>query len=141
MEADPLYLRAIEIGEKTLGPDHPDLAIRLNNRAVLLESQGKYDEIGPLYERFLAIREKALGPDHPAVATALNNWAGLLSAQVRAVRICKNVLVVPDGCYRARESSMRLNLSVFALHIEIGETSLGPYHPDGAVWLNNRAGL
>ena len=25
-EADPLYLRAIEIGEKTLGPDHPALA-------------------------------------------------------------------------------------------------------------------
>ena len=38
-EADPLYLRAIEIGEKTLGPDHPDLATRLNNRAWLLKKQ------------------------------------------------------------------------------------------------------
>ena len=35
-EADPLYLRVIEIGEKTLGPNHPDLATRLNNRAGLL---------------------------------------------------------------------------------------------------------
>ena len=38
-KADPLYLRAIEIGEKTLGPDHPDLATRLNNRAELLRAQ------------------------------------------------------------------------------------------------------
>ena len=38
-EADPLYLRAIEIGEKTLGPDFPDLAAMLNNRAVLLKAQ------------------------------------------------------------------------------------------------------
>ncbi|CAN0356259.1 unnamed protein product, partial [Ectocarpus fasciculatus] len=38
-EADPLYLRAIEIGERTLGADHPDLATRLNNRAGLLEKQ------------------------------------------------------------------------------------------------------
>lgn len=38
-EADLLYLRAIDIGEKTLGPDHPDLAVRLNNRALLLKKQ------------------------------------------------------------------------------------------------------
>ena len=38
-EADPLYLRAIEIGEKTLGPDHPDLATLLKNRARLLQQQ------------------------------------------------------------------------------------------------------
>lgn len=30
-EADPFYLRAIEIGETTLGPDHPSVATRLNN--------------------------------------------------------------------------------------------------------------
>ena len=35
-EADPLYLRAVAIGEKTLGPDHPTLATTLNNRAGLL---------------------------------------------------------------------------------------------------------
>lgn len=35
-EADLLYLRAIEIGEKALGPDHPDLATWLSNRALVL---------------------------------------------------------------------------------------------------------
>ena len=38
-EAKPLYERAIAIGEKTLGPDHPNVATLLNNLAGLLSSQ------------------------------------------------------------------------------------------------------
>lgn len=34
-----MYVRAVKIGEKVLGPLHPDLATRLNNRAVLLTKQ------------------------------------------------------------------------------------------------------
>ncbi|CAN0574065.1 unnamed protein product, partial [Ectocarpus sp. 12 AP-2014] len=43
--------------EKVLGPNHPNVASDLNNRAVLLESQGKYAEAQPLFERALAIRK------------------------------------------------------------------------------------
>ncbi|CAN0605829.1 unnamed protein product, partial [Ectocarpus sp. 12 AP-2014] len=35
-QADPLYLRAIEIWEAALGPNHPEVASGLNNRAGLL---------------------------------------------------------------------------------------------------------
>ena len=38
-EADRLYLRCIKIEERTLGPDHPELAVSLNNRAGLLRRQ------------------------------------------------------------------------------------------------------
>ena len=38
-EAQPLYRKAIEIGEKTLGKDHPDVATRYNNLADLLQEQ------------------------------------------------------------------------------------------------------
>lgn len=38
-EADPLYLRAIEIRERVLGADHPDLAISLSTRGQLLRAQ------------------------------------------------------------------------------------------------------
>lgn len=34
-----MYIRAIEIGESTLGPFHADLAVRLYHRATLLEKQ------------------------------------------------------------------------------------------------------
>lgn len=38
-EADALYLRAIEVLEKALGPDHAWLAIGLNNRANVTRDQ------------------------------------------------------------------------------------------------------
>lgn len=38
-EAEPLYVRATEILEKALGPEHPNVATPLNNRAWLLRAQ------------------------------------------------------------------------------------------------------
>ncbi len=71
------------IDEKALGPDHPGVAIGLNNLAALYGAQGRYAEAEPLYKRALAIVEKALGPEHPHVATSLENYAALLRATGR----------------------------------------------------------
>jgi hypothetical protein len=38
--AVPVALRALAIHEKALGPDHPDVAISLNNLAALYQSRG-----------------------------------------------------------------------------------------------------
>ena len=38
-EADPLLVRAIEIQENALGPDHPSLANSLGTRAMVLQAQ------------------------------------------------------------------------------------------------------
>lgn len=38
-EADLHYIRATDIAETALGPGHPSVALVLNNRALLLESQ------------------------------------------------------------------------------------------------------
>ena len=43
-EALPLYDRSLKIREKTYGPDHPDVAQSLNNRALLLSSMGRFEE-------------------------------------------------------------------------------------------------
>ncbi|CAN0580879.1 unnamed protein product, partial [Laminaria digitata] len=99
-EAGPLPQRALAIGVKVYGPDHPRVGVLLNNRAGLLSIcssaflalttflllfyatfQGKNEEAGRLCERSLAIREKAVGPDHPDVARLLNNRALLLWSQ------------------------------------------------------------
>src|SRR5262249_42277990 len=82
-DAEPVYKRALAIQEKTLGPDHPDVATSLNNLADLYEDQGRYAEAEPLFQRSLAIWEKELGPDRPNVATSLNNLAKLYDAQSR----------------------------------------------------------
>ncbi len=64
-EAEPLARRALEIDEKVLGPEHPEVAVRLNVLALLYKDQGREAEAEPLFKRALAISDKALGPEHP----------------------------------------------------------------------------
>eukprot|EP00903_Cladosiphon_okamuranus_P006199 g6096.t1 len=118
-EADPLLVRAIEIKERALGPDHPSLATSLGTRATVLEAQGKYDEADRLYVRCIEIRERALGPDHPELAVSLNNRAELLQEQGK------------------HDEADRL----YVRCIEVEERALGPDHLEVAVTLNNRAVL
>ena len=62
---------ALQLAEKTLGPDHPDVATCLNNLATLLLSRSLRGGPGSLSS--VRWRDgKALGPDHPDVAAALN---------------------------------------------------------------------
>lgn len=68
----------LAIREKTLGPEHPDTALTLNNLAMLYSNQGKYEEAVPLYQRALAISEKALGPEHPNTIVIRKNYTNLL---------------------------------------------------------------
>src|SRR6266511_1830471 len=69
--------RALEIRERRLGPDHPDVSQAINSLATLHYYKGEYTKAEPLYQRALAIREKSLGPGHPDVASSLNNLARL----------------------------------------------------------------
>src|SRR5215510_12710182 len=74
-EALPLIQRAIELREKTLGPDHRDLASALNGLAIIYDIKSEYAKSEALYQRALRIIEKALGPDNPEVLGILNNLA------------------------------------------------------------------
>ena len=85
------------IFEKAFGPEHPDLAINLNNLGNLYRAQGRYSEAEALSKRSLAIAEKALGPEHPDVGESLNNLAELYHAQGRyaeALPLMKRALVI-----------------------------------------------
>ena len=57
------FERALEIEEKVLGPDHTDVAMGLNNLAVVRKKLGDYKGALPLYERALAIWRAALGDE------------------------------------------------------------------------------
>ena len=67
-----------------LGPEHPDLAVTLNNLAVLCKSQGDYQQAEAMYRRALAILEKAFDPHHPKVISCRKNFAAL--RRFRAVK-------------------------------------------------------
>ena len=77
--AEPLYRRALEVQERTLGSEHPDTLRGLNNLALVLMQEGDYAGAEPLYRRALEASERVLGPEHPATLTSVNNLAGLLN--------------------------------------------------------------
>ena len=57
-DAESLYEKALAIREKTLGGNHPFVAVSLDNLANLYYQQGRLDEAEPLYMRALDIREQ-----------------------------------------------------------------------------------
>jgi CHAT domain-containing protein len=69
--------RAVAIKERTLAPDHPELATSLIDLGVQRALSGDPVSAEPLLERALAIREAAFGPDHASVAAALQSLGGL----------------------------------------------------------------
>jgi tetratricopeptide (TPR) repeat protein len=74
------YERALAIDEAVYGPDHPQVAIRVNNLGLVLRDLGELAGARAAYERALAIDEAVYGPDHPQVATDVNNLGGVLRA-------------------------------------------------------------
>jgi len=118
-DAIPIAQQVLAIREKARGRDHPDVAIALNNLALLYDNQGRYADAESLYHRSLVIWEKALGRDHPDVALALSNLAGLYDKQ---------------GRYAEAEPLYQRSLAIW-------EKALGGDHPDVALALNNLAGL
>ncbi len=49
-EAVPHWQKALELSEREFGPDHPNVAIDLNNLAALYYVQGRYAEAEPLHK-------------------------------------------------------------------------------------------
>jgi tetratricopeptide (TPR) repeat protein len=72
-KALPLYQRALEIREKLLGPQHPDVATTLNNLAELYYHTERYEEALSLLERSLKIFESKLGPANQNFKTTEQN--------------------------------------------------------------------
>ncbi|MEP0881380.1 tetratricopeptide repeat protein [Trichocoleus sp. ST-U3] len=118
-EAEPLFLQAIDILQKSLSTDHLRIATSLNNLAGLYYYQGRYSEAEPLYLQALDIHQKSLPADHPDIAKGLNNLAGLYKFQ---------------GRYSEAEP-------LYLQALDIHQKSLPADHPSIATYLNNLAGL
>lgn len=111
--------RALDLAEKSFGPDHLNVALSLNNLALMYKTKKQFADAEPLYKRSLMIRENAMGPDHSSVAESLNNLAELYSDQ---------------GKFAIAEP-------LYERSLEIWEKNLGPDHPHVATSLENIADL
>ncbi len=61
-QALPFAEKALRLGERMFGPDHPEVTRGFNDLGELYRLQGSYAEAEPLLKRALAIYEKPLGP-------------------------------------------------------------------------------
>jgi hypothetical protein len=58
----------VSIDEKNRGPNHPNVAIRLDNLAGLLLDTNRLSDTELLYPRPPAINEREYCPDHPTAS-------------------------------------------------------------------------
>jgi hypothetical protein len=85
-EAEQLFRRALANDEANLGPDHPNVALRLVNLASLLQGTNRLDEAAPLFIRALAIFENSFGAQHPHSASLRESLAALGVAPAPAIK-------------------------------------------------------
>src|SRR6266498_944758 len=160
-EALQLVERSLEIRERLLGPDHPDVATAINSLAILHRQKGQYAKAEQLCRRSLAIRESALGPDHPHVADSLNNLASIYYNQgdfPKADLLFRRALMIREKALGPSHLDVAQSLSnLIVLYRDTGEYAkaaplsqralaifeerLGPEHLDVAQALNNTASL
>ena len=51
--------KALQAAQRTMGPEHPSVAMSLNNLATFYYAQGQYAQAEPLHKRSLEIYKKA----------------------------------------------------------------------------------
>jgi tetratricopeptide (TPR) repeat protein len=157
--ASTALAEALRIRERLLAPEHPDVAVSLNNLALLLHDTNRPSEAEPLFRRALAIDEKSYGPDHPHVANDLNSLAELLRDTNRlsgAEPLFRRALAIYEKSYGPDHPEVAIVLGNLALLLQdtnrlseaeplfrralaIDEKSYGPDHPTVATDLNNLA--
>ena len=71
--ARTLYGRALAIQERVLGRHHADVAMTVNNLAVLERDEGNLDRAAALFRRALVTFVRALGARHPHAILARAN--------------------------------------------------------------------
>lgn len=118
-QAEQLIRRALQLNEQHFGPEHPEVAISLNNLANVLANTGRLVEALPLQIRACNITEARAGELSPILGNQVNNLGTLFGDL---------------GYFKQAGTFVRLALLIF-------ERTLGPEHQQVAVALNNLAVL
>ncbi|MGI8401668.1 MAG: tetratricopeptide repeat protein [Gemmatimonadaceae bacterium] len=147
-EAAECLGKALEIGDRMFGPEHPELTILLNDLTRLHLRQGSYAAAEPLLLRLLDLK-KSKGEDHPEVATVLASLTSVregLGLHESAEQLWRHVVDIRDrtlapnhfataialehlGESCAARGKIRAALAAFERAQLIRERTLGAEHP------------
>lgn len=64
-----------------LGAERPSILDSMDNVAIALNSQGKYEEAEEMYRQVLQLRTKLLGTEHPDTLASTDNLAHVVKSQ------------------------------------------------------------
>ncbi|HPR66095.1 MAG TPA: tetratricopeptide repeat protein, partial [Methanothrix sp.] len=67
----------LRIDEKVYGPDHPQVAIRINNLGSVMQAMGDFEGAKVHFERALNIFQDRLGEEHPKTRLVRTNLESL----------------------------------------------------------------
>jgi eukaryotic-like serine/threonine-protein kinase len=81
--AKQTHERALEIDRRALGDDHPRVAFRLGNLAIVAQNMGDLESAEKLYLDALQRQEHTYGERHPETAAAKGNYGLLLQREGR----------------------------------------------------------
>lgn len=161
IEAKEVIERALVIGERVLGPEHPHVAIYVNNLGEILRAQYDLEGAQKQILRALKIDEKAYGFNHSQVAVDVNNLGLVMRDQgdfEGAKKLFERALEIDEKALGSDHPrvSIRLNnlgrvlqdmgdleraKEYFERALEINETIYGPDHPNVARNVNNLGGV
>jgi eukaryotic-like serine/threonine-protein kinase len=81
--AKQTYERALEVDRRVLGDDHPRVAYRLQNLAIVAQNTGDLKQAETLYVDALQREERAYGDRHPETVATKGNYGLLLQREGR----------------------------------------------------------
>lgn len=147
-EAEECFRKALEIVDRAVGSDHPDLILLLNDLTRIYLRQSAYAAAEPLLLRLLELK-RSKGEDHPEVATVLASLATVRQAlghHESAEQLWRRVLDIRErtlapnhfaiatalehfGEACAARGKIREALAAFQRAHTIRERTLGSDHP------------
>jgi tetratricopeptide (TPR) repeat protein/tRNA A-37 threonylcarbamoyl transferase component Bud32 len=140
---------ALELRERSLGPDRIASSLSLNNLGAVAEELGQFEQARDYHERALAIRERVLGPDHELVADSHYNLASVAIEEKRyedARAYYERALAIREAMFGPEHPTLAAVLSNMAHNAKeqgkydearryyeramlVRERALGPEHP------------
>ena len=149
--------KSLDIEQKSLPADHPDLATSYNNLASVYYSMGEYSKALSYCEKCLDVQQKSLPAYHPSVATSYNNIGSVYDSMgeySKALSYYEKCLDVQQKSLPAYHPSVATSynnigsvcksmgeyskaLSYYEKCLDVRQKSLPAYHPSVAASYNN----